>query len=95
MKINNFLHKRCLWFNFEYMCSGFLCCVTGLISPVHGSSNSFYMSIGPVFFIFLFLSFVVNFWSDNSHFPVTTFGLDQFSGACLEFTVSVIPIPYK
>ena len=31
------------------MCFGFLCCVCGLISPVHGSSYGFYMSIGPRF----------------------------------------------
>jgi hypothetical protein len=40
----------------------------------------------------LLLSLVVNFYCFNSHFPVTTLGLDLFSGTYLNrLTVSMVP----
>ena len=41
--------------NFKGMCSGFLCCVCGLIIPVHGSFCGFILWIG-LSFIFGFCS---------------------------------------
>jgi hypothetical protein len=61
--------------NFKGMCSGFLCCVCGLISPVHGS---FYGFCGLV--QVLFLGLVVNFSFSICHLPVTTLELDWLTG---------------
>ena len=71
------------------MCSGFLCCICALISLK--SWRIFWYSICE-FVQVLFLSLVVNLKFFCSHFPVTAFGLDLFSGAYLnKFTVSVVP----
>jgi len=75
--------------NLKYMFSEFLCCVCGLIRR-----NLW------LFLWFLICGWVqglqlslVNFQFFNSHFPVTTLGLDLFSGAYLNnFTLSVVSI---
>jgi len=60
------------------MCSGFLCCVCGLISL---SSWLFLWSLICGLVQVVFLSLVVNFEFFDRYFPVAALGLDQFSGA--------------
>jgi len=66
--------------NFKCKCSGLLCCVCGLIS-VRSWGILWFLICGLV--QVLLLSLVVNFSISNSHFPVTTLGLDLFSGEYL------------
>lgn len=76
----------------KYKCSGFLCCVCHLISL---SSWPFLWLICELVQV-LFLSFVINFYSFNSHFPVTTHGIDLFSSVYLNmFTVSMMPSDWE
>jgi hypothetical protein len=71
------------------MCSGFLCCVCGLIS-LRLWLFLWFLICGLV--QVLFLSLIVNFKFFYSHFSVTAFGLDLFSRAYHnKFSVSVVP----
>jgi len=58
--------------------SGFLCCVGGLVSL---EFVALFKVVNLKVVQVLFLSLVVNFQFFGSHIPVTTFGLDLFSGA--------------